>query len=87
MLSDLYDRLIAAWRVTVSIVGHTSTEGTEDYNLALSKRRAQSVVDDSHIGDAARRSAVAVYTERVWNCRGRGTELGALLSGGGWSNP
>ena len=30
----------------MSIVGHTSTEGTEDCNLALSERRAQSVVDD-----------------------------------------
>ena len=46
VLSDLYNRLLAAWRVNVSIVGHTSTEGTEDYNLALSERRAQAVVDD-----------------------------------------
>lgn len=46
VLSDLYDRLIADRVTTVSMVGHTSTEGTEDYNLALSERRAQSVVDD-----------------------------------------
>ncbi len=46
VLSDLYDRLLAAWRVNVSIVGHTSTEGAEDYNLALSGHRAQAVVDD-----------------------------------------
>ena len=45
-LSDLYNRLLAAWRVRVAIIGHTSTEGTEDYNLALSERRAQAVVDD-----------------------------------------
>ena len=44
VLSDLYDRLVADPVANVSIVGHTSTEGTEDYNLALSERRARAVV-------------------------------------------
>jgi OOP family OmpA-OmpF porin len=46
ILADLYDGLVAAGAEQVSIEGHTSTEGTEEFNLDLSKRRAQSVVDD-----------------------------------------
>lgn len=46
VLSDLYDRLLAEGIETVSIEGHTSTEGSDEYNLDLSERRAQSVVDD-----------------------------------------
>ena len=46
VLADLYDGLISEGATGVSIVGHTSSEGTEEYNLDLSQRRAQSVVDD-----------------------------------------
>lgn len=46
ILSDLYDGLLAEGGGQVSIEGHTSTEGTEAYNLDLSERRAQAVVDD-----------------------------------------
>lgn len=45
VLSDLYDRLIADGAATVSIEGHTSTEGSAPYNQDLSERRAQAVVD------------------------------------------
>ena len=30
---------------TVLLIGHTDTSGTEEYNIALSERRAQSVAD------------------------------------------
>lgn len=46
VLSDLFDRLTSEGASQVSIVGHTSTEGTDAYNQDLSERRAQSVVDD-----------------------------------------
>ncbi|MFC1660676.1 OmpA family protein [Gemmatimonadota bacterium] len=46
ILSDLYAGLVADGVEQVSIEGHTSTEGTEQYNLDLSERRAQAVVDD-----------------------------------------
>ena len=46
VLADLFDRLIAEGASQVSIVGHTSTEGTDDYNMDLSERRAQAVVND-----------------------------------------
>ena len=46
VLSDLYDGLVADGVTQVSIAGHTSTEGTEQYNQDLSERRAQAVVDD-----------------------------------------
>ncbi len=46
VLSDLYDRLLAEEAQRVSIVGHTSTEGSVEYNLDLSERRAQAVVDN-----------------------------------------
>ena len=46
VLADLHDLLSADEASSVSIVGHTSTEGEADYNLDLSQRRAQAVVDD-----------------------------------------
>ncbi len=46
VLADLYDRLLAEEARRVSIVGHTSTEGSVEHNLELSKQRAQAVVDD-----------------------------------------
>ncbi|MGB5660295.1 MAG: OmpA family protein [Thermoanaerobaculia bacterium] len=46
VLSDLYDRLLAEEAQRVSIVGHTSTEGSVEHNLDLSERRAQAVVDN-----------------------------------------
>jgi OOP family OmpA-OmpF porin len=46
ILADLYAGLTAAGAEQVSIEGHTSTEGSEEYNLDLSRRRAQAVVDD-----------------------------------------
>ena len=46
VLSDLFRRLAAEDTGRVAIEGHTSTEGTDDYNLDLSERRAQAVVDD-----------------------------------------
>ncbi|MCP4204011.1 MAG: OmpA family protein [bacterium] len=46
VLTDLYDRLVAEGAEKVSIVGHTSTEGSAEHNLDLSERRAQSVVKD-----------------------------------------
>ncbi len=46
VLADLYDRLVAEGAEEVSIVGHTSTEGSAEHNRRLSERRAQSVVED-----------------------------------------
>lgn len=45
VLADLYDRLLAEDAQRVQVVGHTSTEGSDDYNLDLSRRRAQAVVE------------------------------------------
>jgi outer membrane protein OmpA-like peptidoglycan-associated protein len=45
ILSDLYDGLVADGVEQVAIEGHTSTEGSEAYNLDLSERRAQAVVE------------------------------------------
>lgn len=44
VVADLYDRLVAEGADRVQVVGHTSTEGSEDYNVDLSRRRAQAVV-------------------------------------------
>ena len=44
VLQDLF-RGIQGAQGTVIIEGHTSTEGSEEDNLELSKRRAQAVVD------------------------------------------
>lgn len=46
----------------VQVVGHTSTEGADDYNLDLSRRRAQAVVEAlvAHGFDMARISADGV---------------------------
>jgi outer membrane protein OmpA-like peptidoglycan-associated protein len=45
VLADLYAGLKGE-QGRVTLVGHTSTEGAEPYNQALSERRAQAVVDD-----------------------------------------
>lgn len=60
VLSDLYDGLIADGVAIVSVEGHTSTEGSDQYNQDLSERRAQAVVDDlvARGFDAASISAV-----------------------------
>jgi outer membrane protein OmpA-like peptidoglycan-associated protein len=46
VLAMLHDGLAADASATVIIEGHTSSEGTEAYNRALSERRAASVVAD-----------------------------------------
>jgi outer membrane protein OmpA-like peptidoglycan-associated protein len=46
VLAELYKGLAADTRSRMVIEGHTSSEGTEDYNLRLSERRAQAVVAD-----------------------------------------
>jgi outer membrane protein OmpA-like peptidoglycan-associated protein len=46
ILASLYEGLAAETRRKIVIEGHTSSEGTDAYNLTLSERRAQSVVDD-----------------------------------------
>ncbi len=46
VLSDLFDCLKGVSDATIEIEGHTSSEGSDNYNLDLSKRRAQSVVDN-----------------------------------------
>ncbi|MEQ9569194.1 MAG: OmpA family protein [Longimicrobiales bacterium] len=45
VVADLHARLVAENATRVQVVGHTSTEGAADYNLDLSRRRAQAVVD------------------------------------------
>jgi outer membrane protein OmpA-like peptidoglycan-associated protein len=46
VVGSLYDGLAAESLRKIAIEGHTSSEGTDDYNLRLSERRAQAVVDD-----------------------------------------
>ena len=46
ILADLYRGLVATEATSVSIEGHTSTEGSVEYNQDLSQRWAQAVVDD-----------------------------------------
>ncbi len=45
VLDDLFDRLQASEETGVSLEGHTSTEGSDEYNQDLSTRRARAVVD------------------------------------------
>jgi hypothetical protein len=66
VLAELYQGLAADTRSRIVIEGHTSSEGTEDYNLRLSDRRAQAVVADL-VGrglPATRVSAVGVGESR-----------------------
>ncbi|MEO0372712.1 MAG: OmpA family protein, partial [Pseudomonadota bacterium] len=44
LLGDLYNGLSEAGAASVQIVGHSSSEGADDYNRDLSERRAVSVV-------------------------------------------
>ncbi|MCG8466586.1 MAG: OmpA family protein [Gemmatimonadetes bacterium] len=46
VLSRLYDGLAGDEAAEILIKGHTSSEGSESYNQALSERRARAVVDD-----------------------------------------
>jgi OOP family OmpA-OmpF porin len=46
ILDELYRGLRADASATILIEGHTSSEGTDDYNQRLSERRAQAVVAD-----------------------------------------
>jgi outer membrane protein OmpA-like peptidoglycan-associated protein len=46
MIDELYRGLAGESTRNVVIEGHTSSEGTDDYNLKLSERRAQAVVAD-----------------------------------------
>lgn len=60
ILSALFDGLKQTSATHVTIEGHSSSEGTEAYNLALSKRRAEAVVSWlSNKGIAAKRLAAA----------------------------
>lgn len=62
VLAQLYEGLVADAAANIVVEGHTSTEGSESYNLDLSGRRAQSVVDDliARGLDPARISALGV---------------------------
>jgi len=66
VLSVLYDGLKNDKAASISIEGHTSSEGTTRYNQLLSERRAQAVVADlTKRGIAASRlAAVGVGEER-----------------------
>jgi outer membrane protein OmpA-like peptidoglycan-associated protein len=46
VLEELFRGLRADANATIVIEGHTSDEGTEEYNQDLSERRAQAVVTD-----------------------------------------
>jgi OOP family OmpA-OmpF porin len=46
ILASLYAGLAAQTSPKILIEGHTSSEGADDYNLRLSERRAQAIVDD-----------------------------------------
>jgi outer membrane protein OmpA-like peptidoglycan-associated protein len=45
VLDDLYAGLVGEGAAQIQIIGHSSSEGAEDYNRDLSQRRAASVVD------------------------------------------
>ncbi len=66
VLAELARGLSADASASITIEGHTSSEGTEDYNQALSERRAQSVVDDlvTRGVDAARLAALGAGESR-----------------------
>ena len=61
VLADLYQQLVDEQAQGITVVGHTSTEGSLEYNQDLSERRAQAVVDDL----ISRGFAAANVTERV----------------------
>ena len=44
IIADLYDGLLLDGGKGIQIIGHSSSEGAEDYNRDLSQRRSQSVV-------------------------------------------
>lgn len=46
VLAELYEGLASDPAAAIQIRGHTSSEGSDAYNLELSQRRAQAVVDD-----------------------------------------
>jgi len=46
LLQQLFEGLKADLSTSIVVEGHTSTEGSDAYNLDLSQRRAQAVVDD-----------------------------------------
>lgn len=46
ILNELFSGLAGDGSATITIEGHTSNEGSNDYNQTLSERRAQAVVDD-----------------------------------------
>jgi OOP family OmpA-OmpF porin len=62
VLAELYAGLEGDPAAAIEIRGHTSSEGSDDYNQSLSERRAQSVVDDlvARGLDAGRMTAVGV---------------------------
>jgi OOP family OmpA-OmpF porin len=62
VLAQLHAGLEGDPAAAIEIRGHTSSEGSDDYNQALSERRAQSVVDDlvARGLDAGRMTAVGV---------------------------
>ena len=62
ILADLYQGLVAEDVGRVTIEGHTSTEGSVEYNRDLSERRAQAVVADlvARGLDAARLTALGL---------------------------
>jgi len=66
VLARLHDGLRNDTSTTVVIEGHTSSEGTDEYNVKLSERRAQSVTQDlAKRGTAAARlQAVGVGEAR-----------------------
>ena len=66
VLAALYKGLAADARSRMVIEGHTSSEGTDEYNLRLSERRAQAVVGDlvARGLTASRVSAVGVGESR-----------------------
>jgi OmpA-OmpF porin, OOP family len=80
VLTRLFDGLRSNTSATVVIEGHTSNEGTEEYNRQLSERRAQSVVQDLvKRGIEARRLQAAGIGE-TRPIAGNGDESGRSLN-------
>ena len=80
VLSELYTGLSGVSGRTIVIEGHTSSEGSADYNQGLSERRAQTVVAALVIRGLASGSISAVGKGESVPIASNNTEIGRSLN-------